>query len=304
MKKQIVFFTHSVAACALFILGDAVIIMPQNAANKFTFLGFLISFVSGLALIAITAPFLNRIFLADTATHRITKKIILAIIYSLTALFALWCAGCTFKNFSAFANEVMLGEISKALAIIIFCAVVLYFSLHRQENILKFCLLAFWLVVAVAVFFFLACITRYNFRNAFIFNIPSYKELISQTKPYILNPLIPSLILPVYNSLVFKNKSSRAVLTGLTVGFAVLGICILNSILLFGTEFAGELAFPFSSAVSTVTVGRLFTRLDEFSYFVYFITSLIKITVSIYVLKSCLKKTNNILKGEKKNEKK
>ena len=76
MKKQTVFFTHSVTACALFVLGDAVIIMPQNTANKFTFLGFLISFIMTFAFIAIAAPFLSRIFLADTAPLNIIKKIL------------------------------------------------------------------------------------------------------------------------------------------------------------------------------------------------------------------------------------
>jgi len=254
-------------------------------------------------LLLVLTPLFSRLFLVDTKNSKIIKKVLLAVIYFTTALFALWCAADTFKSFTDFAYKRLLNEMPHFFAVIIFSLVVLFFIFCRQENVLKFCLLAFWLVLAVVLFFFIACIARYNLRNIFVFELPKIKELIYQAKPYIINPVIPTLILPVYNAFMFKNKTSRTVLTGVAVGFCVLGLCTIGSVLLFGAKLAGGLEFPYAAAVSTVTVGRLFTRLDEFSYFVYFVTSLTKITLCAFVLYSCLKKINTVFKGEEKNEK-
>ena len=95
---------------------------------------------------------------------------------------------------------------------------------------------------------------------------------------------------------VFKNRCIKSALAGAVTGFSILGICILNSILLFGAELSGELGFSYISAISTISIGRLFTRLDEFAYLLFFITCIIKITVCGYVTFNCLKKVNTILK--------
>ena len=39
--------------------------------------------------------------------------------------------------------------------------------------------------------------------------------------------------------------------------------------MLFGPTFAARIEYPYTAAVSTVSVGRLFTRMDYFSYFIY-----------------------------------
>ena len=74
-------------------------------------------------------------------------------------------------------------------------------------------------------------------------------------------------------------------LLGVGVGCVAFGICILNSVLLFGIDFAGELAYPYSVAGSTVTFGYLFTRMDGLLYFVYLISCVIKCTVAIEIIK-------------------
>ncbi len=303
MSRKTVFFTHTSVAYALYILGNAVIIMPVKTANEYTFLGYLVAVALAFILLFALTPLLNKIFMADVNTRSSPKRILSALIYFITALFALWCAADTFQSFTNFAHKIMLPKAPVFFAITIFLLVVLYFAFHRQESVLKFCILAFWLVLVVVIFFFIACIARYNLRNIFVFKLPNIKELVQQTTPYIINPVIPAIILPVYNALVFKKASFAPIFTGLATGFSVLGLCTIGSVLLFGAEFAGLLEFPYASAVSTVTVGRLFTRLDEFSYFVYFVTSLIKITLCIFVFYTCLKKTNTAFKGENKNEK-
>jgi hypothetical protein len=168
MRKKTVFFTHSAAAYALYVLGNAVIVMPLSTANEFTFLGYMAACILGFAFFAVAIPLLNRVFLTDTQKSGKFKKSIICLFYFLTALFALWCGADAFKSFTGFASRVMLNGMSPIFAVGIFFLVVLYFSFRRQEDILKFCLIAFWLVLAVVLFFFVACIARYNLRNIFV----------------------------------------------------------------------------------------------------------------------------------------
>ena len=60
--------------------------------------------------------------------------------------------------------------------------------------------------------------------------------------------------------------------------------------MLFGAQMSGEFDYPYAMAISTVTFGNLFSRLDGFSYFIYFVTALIKITVCVDVIKQEMKK--------------
>ena len=86
-------------------------------------------------------------------------------------------------------------------------------------------------------------------------------------------------------------KVKRKTLTlGLSFGFFLLGIAILLSVMIFGAELSGRLDYPFFSAVSTVTIGKLFTRMDYLAYFIYFSSALIKITICLFVTFSSLKK--------------
>ena len=102
--------------------------------------------------------------------------------------------------------------------------------------------------------------------------------------PYIKKVTLPCFLIGVFardNGFSKKTAVSGAVLGNLTLAF-----CILNSLLLFGNKFAGRLDYPYAFAISTVTFGNLFCRLDGFAYFIYFASCLIKITLSVSIIKS------------------
>lgn len=293
MKNKTVFFTHTCALFSLFILGNGVFTSPVKTADEYTFLGYLTAVVCAFLLYLGVIPLANKLFKEDIVKNKgKLARSCLCVIYLAVALFALWNGASTFKAFTDFVGEVILPETSKPLITLIFGLVCLFFASRRQEDVLKFCLIAFWFVLALIIFFFLATLKDFNLRNIFVFRLPELKNLYLQTKPYILNPVLPCLLLPVYNTLVFKKSRKNAAFTGLSIGACLLGICVLGSVLLFGPQFAGKLSYPYASAVSTVTVGRLFTRMDGFSYFIYFACAITKITACIFIMYSCLKRIN------------
>lgn len=296
MNEKISFRWHTVAQSAIFVLGNAVIAMPTKNADEFTVIAFLLSLLL-LCGIWFVMSFLSSFLLKIKTSDAVFKKIIGVTALISLAVFGLFCAAVTFTETVDFVAKVILPRSPKFFVAVLFGITVIYFAFKRQENVLKFSLVSFALIAIVILFFFIAAADKYDLRNIFIFRLPTFKEIGTQIKPYIINPVLPVLLLPVYYIFTFGEKCTRTGFCGILVGTVLLALCILMPVLLFGTALAGRLEFPFSSAVSTVTVGRLFTRLDVFSYFVYFACSLIKITVCLFVTFASLKKINAIVKS-------
>lgn len=290
MKNKTVYFTHSLSLCALFVLGNAIIILPRANADEFSFLGYLISCVVALLLFFIINPLIKNLFCEDILKNsKPFKKFLLYLLYAAICIASLWCAADTFGDFIEFVSKVILPDTSLFLIAVTFLAIVIFFVLKSQEAILKFSLLSFWFIVIAVLFFFIATFKNFDFRNIFIFRLGDIKTIIKNTSPYILNPVLPSMLLPIYITLSLKGKHTANTFSGILSGLIILGVCILSAMLIFGPQFAGELKFPYSSAVSTVTVGRLFTRMDGFSYFIYFACALIKINVCSFIILKILK---------------
>ncbi|MBR7133528.1 MAG: GerAB/ArcD/ProY family transporter [Clostridia bacterium] len=282
MKEKTVYFTHQIALYSLFIMGNAVIDLPQKSADEFTFLGFLVTVVLSLSVNLVLTLLICRLFSTEKASS--FKKTVATCVAVLVAIFALWCAADTFSDFISFVGKVILPRVSPFLITLLFLLLALFFITRSKEASLKFSLLCFWGIAGVIIFFLLSSVRDYNLQNIFIFSLPTLKQLYHQSKPYIQNPLLPCLLLSAYNAVTFKKSRLKATALGITVGYTLLGLCVLGSVLLFGPYTAGRLDFPYSAAVSTVTLGSLFTRMDGISYLLYFACALTRTTVCGYVI--------------------
>ena len=63
---------------------------------------------------------------------------------------------------------------------------------------------------------------------------------------------------------------------------------VINILLVLGGEVAGEAAYPYSTLTSIISFGRNFSRLDGFTYYIYFYSSIIKNSVCVSVLTELL----------------
>lgn len=298
--KKTAYLTHNISLFSLFILGNAVINLPTKEANEFSFSAFILATAVSVLLFLLLSPLAEKIFKSGSSYTSTLKSVICGTVFFITAIFALFCAADTIKDFIAFAEEIILPDTHYFFTVIIFIGVAVFFARCRQEDFLKFCLLALILILILIVFFFFTA-ENYNIRNIFIFRLPEFSVLLKQSKPYFSNPVLPSLLLVAYNVLVFNKARKRVIVSGTVLGCAMLGLCILSTLLLFGAELAGGLDFPYAAAVSTITVGRLYTRMDGFSYFIYFACALIKTVVSWFVMYSCLEKLKKLKVSRKEH---
>lgn len=282
MNKTSPFTKSTVSASALFILGNSVIVLPDKTADRYTFLEFLAVSVLCMVLSLILLPLAKRITIQNS---NIALKSALLIPLCIGAVFV---GADTFYDFCIFISNAVLPQIPTFIIIITFLFVVIYFSVKRQENTLKFSLIILVFSLLAIIFFFLATLKEFELRNIFIFRLPGYKAFFKGSLPYLYKILLPSLILPFYSVFVFKDKKSGTFL-GTALGLFLLGLCILTSVLTFSVNLAGKLSYPYFSAVSTVSIGKIFTRMDGFSYVLYFGAVITKINICTFTAFKALK---------------
>lgn len=254
---------HFISLCVLFVLGNGIISLPQKSADIFTFLGFLVSFLISFLLL------------------------LLPINFKFVSFFAVWVMGDTFIDFIKFISKTLLRESPKILIVLPFILTVLVFCSVNRRAVLKFSLISAMISVMAIFFFFGFTASDFNIKNIIIKAVPDLKNLYTQTMPYFKKVTLPSFLLLSYAKL--NGFSKKTAFCGMALGNALLAFCILNSVLLFGSSFAGRLDFPYAFAISTVTFGNLFTRMDGFAYFIYFASCLIKITISAQIIKATLR---------------
>ncbi len=289
--QRSIFSKSSAAAGALFVLGNAVMFYPTSSGGEFTLFGFLSAIAVGIPVYFCVIPVYN--YVLSKKNRGVFGVIIRIAVYVIVAVASLFIASNSFESFIEFASQVILPKTSKIFLIITFLAVVIFFGFKRQEDTLKFSLISFCFTAIAIIFFFLASIGDYESDNI-ISSLPNLRELLGEAKPYFINPILPSLLLPFYYRLVFgENKNSGH--WGLIIGLIIFGLCILSAVLLFGTELSCRLSYPYASAISTISIGRLYTRLDGFSYFIYFASSLTKINICVFLCYSCMRKINNCI---------
>lgn len=278
MKRGIIlqntkpFSQHFLWLSALYILGGSIITLPSSNANRLTFLGFIIAYILTVIL---TFAVLKINFLKYPVM-----------------LIALYSAGEVFVTFLNFISKSLLKNRLNFFTALIFITLILYFCFRKNREILNFSLVAGLLCAGLIIFFFFSTFKDFSFENIYISSAPDIKGLFSQSLPYIKSVTLPAAVLALYAKQI--KASENAAIGGLAIGCGLLLLCILNAVLLFGTSLSGELPFPFAAAISTVTFGRLFSRLDGFCYFIYLACALIKITVCVFTVKFEISKRNTV----------
>ncbi len=279
MKTKKDYRVHTLFLSGLFVLGNAIITFPKNGADNNTFLGFLIAFLISLIL---TIPICKTI--DYLLCKRLQNKKIISVLYVVTAVLIIFDAGVCFGDFTDFVTHSILPDASRFLISIALFGVLLWSATRPDSTILKFSLICFVIVAAVLLFFFIFSIKNMHIEYIFLLSLPDFYDVMLQTLPYLYGVFLSAITALIYQKMLFGTlKPSRGV-GAVAVSGVMFSIALLNSILLFGSQLSGEYKYPYADAISVISVGDLFTRMDGFAYFVFFATCFIKLTVSVFVI--------------------
>ena len=289
MRKTTVFYTHFLSLSAFFILGGSISEIPV-VYNKNTTASFLLTLGMG-AVFTVFILFLDEFALnckKNTPPFQAVRIIILVSV----SVYSLFVLADTLTSFFNLLKNVMLSR--NFMGSVLFLAVCLfYFFARRQEDILKFSLITFLASFTVLLGFAVFLIPNYRFENLALKEIPQFKNIFSQSFFSFKKIFLPVIVLVFYKNFVFPVSHKSAMFSGIIMGSCILLFCVLCPILIFGTEFCEEIAFPLNSALSTLSTGRLFGRMDAFVYLIYIVSTLLKSAVCFFVSITALKTLAN-----------
>lgn len=293
MTAEPTYNKHSASLAAIFILGDSVIVLPYASSGRYAVLGFAVAAAAAFILYFAALPIARRFFIKPE-NGNILRKAVSAVLLTSVAVYALFNAGQTFIRFINYAEKTVLPDSGKFFIAAIFILLTAALATRRHEVILKLSLIFLVFSIITALLFFLLSAKDFKLENISFYAFPSFKELFKETASYFIGVSLPVILIPVFESLFFERIRKTAGLAGICVGLSLITLCLLDCLLLFGSELAARLDFPLAAAVSTVTVGPLFTRMDGVIYCLFFAAALIKTAVCIKISCFSIKKIKSL----------
>ena len=302
MRAEKISPKHLAALAAVFILGDSVIVLPPPDSGKFVFWGFLLSVAAAAAVFFAAVPVSSLIAGAETAGA--VRRAVCVPLLAAAAFYSFCGAGLALKRYMGFVDRVLLPDTQRFFIAFIFIFLAAVLASRRKDVISKLSLIFIVISAITVVLFFALSVKDFRRENIAVYRLPEFSELIEEAIPCFFTVSLPAALIPVYTSLLYGESKKGASFAGLAGGLALTGLCLVECLLLFGAPLSANLDFPLASAVSTVTVGPLFTRMDGLVYCLFFGTALIKTSFCLKLCFYALSHLKNALRrnrGEQKN---
>lgn len=272
--KTAIYSKHFLSLCALFTLAGGVVSAPFEAAKGYSFYALLISAVLGVFLCFLIDEYYNeQLFFRVLAVG-----------------IAAFCIVDTAADFCTFISDSLLADTPIIFIAIVFVAVAVYAVTKGYSALLKFALITAFFTAILLIFFFFATADKFKISNVFPIRKFEINGVFGVTLVYFRKIILPILLLPVFKKNYLGKNANKSTFWGVLLGFSALFLTVLNSLLIFGNFFAERVLYPYAAAISTVTFGRLFTRLDGFAYIIYFSAAIIRTVTCFLVIKKAFRK--------------
>lgn len=281
MTEKTTKYKHLICMLGIFILGEAVISAPYGGADSLNVLALLCACAISAVGVYLLTPLLSRIFSNGPEGKNAFFKVVYTFSCCIVIIFSLFLAAKTFVSLNNFVCEVMLIKTPRFITALVLAVLSAVAAAGQRNSAFKFSLIAAVLCALIILALFLFSFPDFKIRNIVPYTyLPSY-NLLGQIAQYILRAFAPVIVAVVYICATHESPRGSVLCDGVLLGGIMLLLCVANSVLIFGASAAAEMQFPYSDAVSLVTLGELFTRMDGFSYLLIFIASVTKITVCL-----------------------
>lgn len=278
--KQKIRTVHGICLVALFVMGNTLIRYPWKESAQHPWLGLLLSATGALLSVTLLCPFF-RWLLRGGLCHRPIKRKVAGAVALLLGGYSLFCAYTVFSDYVVYAMEAVLPEGRRLILAALFLFVATWLSATSRRGIDLASLVCF-----VGVFFCIFLLFVFgarHYRPEYLFD--SFRNVSFEsfkTAPGLLwEALLPLIPLSAYVSLSVPKKGGRMLAVGTALGYAMLLLCVLQTLCTFGAYYAAEQAYPYSYAVRVISIGPYFFRLEGFSYLTEFTSCLIRTSICL-----------------------
>ena len=268
-------FVYLVAAA---IIGESVISHPLTGNIGNDLLGPFCGLVFAAAVILILKWRMTKI--------KSLKLPLKAVGLTAVVIFSVFSFIICIMRFSEYAARVMLDIASGVLPFLSFGGLTVFAALKAEKTLLKLSSVLFFLSAVSLILTFAFSVPFIEAKYLLIYEAPEVEGFLYSFSRVGGTALLVSLPLLFIGKEV---KLSRFV-WGFVLGIGGVAVSLINTLGIFGAEFAATLSFPYSYAVSTASVGKIFSRMDVFLYCVCFFTCLIKCSVCLRSAVEALKK--------------
>ncbi len=256
------------SAAALFYLGGELLLPEMRAEHGADRIA---AFVLGLLFLSAAAPGLWSVFSASHLRRErgIFSKLLLVALGLLGIGGAFYVAMKTAADFSEFSFDVMLLRQPSWIISGLFLAFSAYLGSKDIKTIKKYALVVIVLAIIITSVLLCLSIPEADIRQV---NITLGEFNFNSAVRIFLTDFLPVTVLM---SALFSEERRRESgvafpALGLAVAAFLLLRCYFNVVLIFDGSFAATLKYPYSAAVSTVTLGDSFFRMEGLSYLVCF----------------------------------
>ena len=264
---------HSICLVTLFLIGNALINLPLQKYVSSSLPGFIIAVIIAVPFMYFCSSLIRK---ANANVSGFYSKFT----FFLLALYSAFCGLTSIRNYITFSDIVILPEANSFFPVIIFILITAFLSTRRKEVIIKLCLVFTLFISLAIVFLFISGIGNMRLSNLFNVNF-SLKGILYQCFSFLAISFLEGIVLVAFFTSL--NKSKKVFLTGTLFAFLLLFIALIQTVSVFGYSVMESQRFPFADTMSVIYFGDKYTRLEGFSYFIYFACSLIKTSVCVRV---------------------
>ena len=232
---------------------------------------------SVLGSLALPVAFVAAVAVFGEGEKKGGAKIFFVVLATITVMASVYVASLAASEFSHFVEDVMLLSFPRFAVAAIFLALCSYLA-SKGSAVRKFSFAA--AVIVFAAILLLLVLSLESFKIERIGELWEMEVKTAGVVNLFSSVFAPAVIAVIYLSSNGEGRVLSSVL-GTAIAILLLSVCFLNVLLLLGGSFGASEPYPYSTAVSTVTAGKLFARMEGFAYIMYYASELVRGAVCI-----------------------
>ncbi len=271
------YLKHKIFLLSIFVLGNTVIVFPKEIGIETAIYSLLLSLIPTVLI----AFLFIKIGENPLNFHLIFELLV--------AGFCILVFVLTARDYITFVDTIRLPKTPRLVISTVFVLLSFLLGVVKKKVIYLFSLFCFFITALILVTVFLFSVNDLNF-SALIVEEINLKTLVRQTLTFFIHSF-GQLIVPAFFFREYAvSQDKKIYIWGLFCGMILMLIYVLNIMLVLGSSTASAVEYPYATLTGIVSFGRNFSRLDGFTYYVYFYSSLIKCAVTVNVFLSFIKK--------------
>ena len=281
MRKSI--SSGLVGLTALSTVGNLIISLPITKNDGSDILSVIIAAAFSFALFIFVYPLLEKFMNSEKMGNGIVLRVIRIAVYLLLQAVLILITVTTLCDFSAFTVNTVLPNRDSGLIFAVFAVTAFIIGTNKMSALSKTATIFLIITVLLTAIIFLLSIPDMTLK----YLTPREDlDLFGTTKTafsVFISSFAQSFLICVASGAELRDK--RSALIGSAIGGVIIVLCLLNTLLVFGGEFSGELSYPYISAVKTVGTGDVFSGMEGFLYVTVFLSCIMKTAFSFFGIK-------------------